>query len=416
MTQNLDPHVAGTRPSDTSRQSACPACGSARPRDVIYRVDHIPIQSCVLLTSRDEAVNYPRRDLELVCCRDCGFICNHIFDQSIVEYATVTEESQHFSGTFNGFAKRLAREIADRVPLDHKHILEIGCGKGDFLIELCKLANCTGLGIDPGFSHVRLDATDFNKDYDTARIKFIADYYGPAYMHLAADLIMCRHTLEHIGPVAQFVRDIRAGIAHKFDTKVFFETPSADRVLTEGAFWDIYYEHCSYFTPGTHAELFMREGYDVDEVRLDYDDQYIIQYARPHSSDRPKACESKATAASISALVETFGPRVTETQERWGNLIREWHARGKRVTAWGGGSKCVSFLTTLKLDREIAGVVDINPFKQGKFLPGTGHQVIAPKDLKAVSPDVVIIMNPIYVQEISEFLRDIDLAPTIIAV
>ncbi|TIL48222.1 MAG: methyltransferase, partial [Mesorhizobium sp.] len=61
-------------------------------------------------------------------------------------YSTNFEESQHFSSTFNSFAKGLAREIAQKCAIAGKHVLEIGCGKGEFLRELCISGGATGLG------------------------------------------------------------------------------------------------------------------------------------------------------------------------------------------------------------------------------------------------------------------------------
>ena len=59
-----------------------------------------------------------------------------MFDLRLVDYASTTEESQHFSGTFNRFAAELVDEIAERYDLEGRETLEIGCGKGDFLQEL----------------------------------------------------------------------------------------------------------------------------------------------------------------------------------------------------------------------------------------------------------------------------------------
>ena len=50
-------------------------------------------------------------------------------------------------------------------------------------------------------------------------------------------------------------------------TLVFFEVPDTMRILREGAFWDIYYEHCSYFTPGSLARRFRRTGFDINELK-----------------------------------------------------------------------------------------------------------------------------------------------------
>jgi len=89
---------------------------------------------------------------------------------------------------------------------------------------------------------------------------------------------------------------------------------------------------------------------------------------------------------------------------------------GRGVVLWGGGSKAVSFLTTLGLDSEVEAAVDINPFKQGKFVPGSGHPIIAPEDLPGLDPGLVIVMNPIYVEEVSLQLASLGLSPQVTAV
>ena len=71
---------------------------------------------------------------------------------------------------------------------------------------------------------------------------------------------------------------------------------------------------------------------------------------------------------------------------------------------WGAGSKCVAFLKTLNAGDEIACVVDISPYKQGTFVPGTGHEIVAPQVLAEVRPDAIIVMNPVYCEEIARDL------------
>jgi hypothetical protein len=68
-------------------------------------------------------------------------------------------------------------------------------------------------------------------------------------------------------------------------------------------------------------------------------------------------------------------------------------------------------LTTLKLTQEIDYVVDINPHKHGTFLPGTGHEVVGPDFLQDRRPDVVVIMNPIYTEEIRRQLDGLGIHP-----
>lgn len=391
-----------TTPSDT-----CPGCGEG-PTRTIYRVDQIPVHSCVVMHDRATALAYPRRDLVLNVCSGCGFVYNAAFDPSAQEYSTNFEESQHASETFNGFARGLAKRLADQYHLDGKRVLEIGCGKGEFLVELCRAGGCDGVGIDPGYRPERTDAAD------ARRVRFIQDFYGPAYHHVEADLVVCRHTLEHIGPTQRFVADLRQTLGDR-PTPVFFETPDAMRVLKEGAFWDIYYEHCSYFTAGTHARLFRQQRFEVTALELAYAGQYILQGATPTARPTHARLEPERDLDDTLAAAEAFPGVVQEQMEYWRELVRSAHRAGRRVVVWGGGSKAVSFVTTLGLNDEIDRVVDINPFKQGKFLPGSGHMVVGPEALRRDTPDLVVVMNPVYVEEIRKDLDGMGLHPEVVA-
>ena len=87
---------------------------------------------------------------------------------------------------------------------------------------------------------------------------------------------------------------------------------------------------------------------------------------------------------------------------------------GKHVAIWGAGSKTVSYLTTLDLSEQIDAVVDINPHKHGAFLAGTGHEILPPRALADLRPDYVVIMNPIYENEIRGDLQSLGLNPVLI--
>ena len=388
-------------------RAACPACGGTELHE-IYRLPAIPVQSCILLETADEAAAFPRAPLCLLFCDTCGFVFNVLFDVARVDYASTTEESQHFSGTFNAFARDLAAEIVSRHDLRDRFTLEIGCGKGDFLQELVRQSGTAALGVDPGFLPERLPLGPDDE------IRFLKEYFDPAHIDRTPDLIVCRHTLEHIDDVGAFIADIARLIVPGHDTALFFETPDARRVLAEGAFWDIYYEHCSYFSMGSHARLFRRAGFEITDLRLAYDAQYILQYARPAQGG--PILDAERDLEEMRALADAFPARIAAVRERWAEFVTTRAAAGKRVALWGGGSKAVSFLTTNAIQDDIAQVVDINPFKQGRYLPGTRLQVSAPDALEAAPPDTVIVMNPVYLGEIGQQLQDMGLAPELVAV
>jgi hypothetical protein len=83
---------------------------------------------------------------------------------------------------------------------------------------------------------------------------------------------------------------------------------------------------------------------------------------------------------------------------------------------WGSGSKGLSFLTTVPGAAEaVEYAVDINPYRQGFYMAGTGQRIVAPGELPGLKPDVVVVMNCVYVAEISRALDSLGLAPEIVA-
>ncbi len=70
------------------------------------------------------------------------------------------------------------------------------------------------------------------------------------------------------------------------------------------------------------------------------------------------------------------------------------------MALWGAGSKGVTFLNVVPAAAGIHAVVDLNPRKTGRHIPGTGHAIVAPESLRADRVDVVLVMNPLYEDEI----------------
>jgi hypothetical protein len=234
------------------------------------------------------------------------------------------------------------------------------------------------------------------------RIEIVPDFYGPAYRDLEADVVICRHTLEHIAPVREFMATVREAIGDRPDTLVLFELPDVLRVLEDFAFWDVYYEHCSYFTLGSLARLFRRTGFEVLHLETDFDGQYLMIEARP-SPTTPAPGEplpAEDDLERIEKAVELYATDFGARLEGWWADLRAHAAAGRRTVIWGGGSKGVAYLTTLGVVDEVACAVDINPFKQGKFLAGSAIPVVSPEHLRELRPDVVVAMNPIYREEI----------------
>jgi len=386
----------------------CQACGGNKGYR-FYQAEHIPVHSCLMVGSRAEAMSFPRGDLELVFCQDCGFIGNALYDPRLQAYSPSYEETQIFSPRFRHFLSELCDDQIQRYDLAGKSVLEIGCGKGEFLAILCERGACSGIGIDPSYRPERLMSTA------AERIQFIQDFYGPAYVHLGADYVCCRHTLEHIGAVGDFMALVRQAIDQRSDVVVFFELPDMERVLVESAFWDIYYEHCSYFTGGSLTRLFRRTGFVPHRLWKAYDDQYVMIEARPGSEPQLAQLPGEDNLERTFAQVRHFERAIASRIQALRAQLADWRATGEKVVLWGSGSKAVSYLTVLGVTNEVAAVVDINPHKHGKFLAGSGHEIVSPEALHGISPDHVVVMNSIYENEIRASLAQMGLQPNMTA-
>lgn len=387
----------------------CPSCGQRGMR-VFHEAAGVPTNSCILMPTRDEALAYPRGAIRLGFCDACGFISNLAFDPALTEYSGRYEETQGFSPTFNAFHRALAERLIERYDLHGKAIVEIGCGKGEFLMLLCELGGNRGVGFDPGVHQERIQGPA------AGLVRFVPDFYSDAHADVQGDLFACKMTLEHIAPVGEFVRTVRRAIGERLGTLAFFQIPETTRILVDCAFEDIYYEHCSYFTPGSLARLFRASGFEILDLSTEYQGQYLTLEARAAGEPVVQApLPQEIDLERLRELVASFPTRFAAKRAEWEGRISEASARGRRIVLWGSGSKAVSFLTTLELGNAIRYAVDINPYRHGHFLPGTGQEILAPESLKRYQPDLVVIMNAVYRDEIARDLERLGLAPELVA-
>ena len=391
----------------------CPCCDSNNI-NVFHPSHDVPVNSVLLLESREEAIGFPTGDIVLGICLNCGFIYNTAFDPTLLEYSERYDPTQAYSETFNRWHRNLADQLVERYKLHNKRVLEIGCGKGEFLTMLCQIGNNHGIGFDPAYT------TDSRRSQATERIEFVTDFYSEKYAHHKADFVCCKMTLEHIQPTSEFVGTVRRTVGEDKETVIFFQVPDVLRILQETAFWDIYYEHCSYFSLGSLARLFRKNGFEIVDLAREYDDQYIMIEARPtilNGSMRQLNREKLPQEDDLEELVkltEQFSEKFARLRQQWHQRLSSYKAQRRRVVVWGSGSKGVAFLTTLGIEDSIDFVVDINPNRQGYFMAKTGQEIVSPAFLKTYQPDVVVVMNPIYRDEIKGELDGIGLAPEII--
>ncbi len=380
----------------------CPNCHSEKIED-FYQMKNAPVQSLVTIKNREEALAIPRHDITLAFCHNCGFIFNSSFDTTIDYYTQGYEDQQGFSPTFKKFITGITNRFIGKYDVRNKDVIEIGCGKGDFISLLAELGNNRGIGIDPAFVEGRMEPNP--------SLKFIKEFYSEKHGDLPNDVITCRHTLEHIHATGEFMKTIRKSVKDDDKVILFFEIPSIVRILKIQAFWDIFYEHCTYMSPGSLGRLFRMNGFEVLDMYLEYDEQYLFIEAKPVKETSTKVHPLEEKVEDLWKMAQDFTVKISKRLDDWRTLLENYKKENKKVVVWGGGSKSVGFLTHFDDINVIEHVVDINPHMKGNYIPGIGLQYKSPDFLKDYKPDAVIIMNGVYVNEIGEMLREMGLEP-----
>jgi hypothetical protein len=377
----------------------CPSCGGRAERP-FYEVAAVPVHQVKLVRTRDEALACAMGDVRLCFCPGCGFVWNAGFDPGRMRYEDDYESTQAVTPTFNAFHERLARDLVERFDLRGKRVVELGCGQGEFVTMLTEMGDNQGYGFD----QVIRDPGARGK------VMFIKGFYAEPYRDLAPDFVCCKMTLEHVHDVSPFLRRLRSTVGDRPETVVVFMIPEITRILNLRAFWDIYYEHCSYWSPGSLARAFRIAGFDPIKVWTEYDDQYVLIAARPGSGNSAILSNEEAPEA-LAAKVRSFTEGVAADHARWRSWLDHLRGAGQKTVLWGGGSKGVSFLTTLGIREGIDYAVDINPRRNGTFIAGTGQRIVTPEFLAQYQPDAVIVMSPIYLPEITAQLDSMNVRP-----
>jgi len=377
---SFDPAAAG-----------CRVCGADRKRTLLT-VEAVPVNSSALHHSAAEAVGAPQGRLELTLCEACGYVRNRAFDPAVLAYEADYDNALDFSPKFRQYLAALAEELVDRYGLAGRDVVEIGCGQGRFLAELCRDGRNRAVGFDPTFrpGDEELPPT----------VTVVPSLFDPATDATPADLFCARHVLEHLDDPLGFLRDLRPAVASR-GAALYLEVPAGEAVFAGDGCWDLPYQHVSFFSAPTLVALLGRAGYAVTDVRHRFGDQYLSVEARAEGADPVPAPDLDGFLARAREGARSLHDRLQRARE----LVEVETGAGRPVALWGAGAKAVTFLSLL--GTPISAAVDLNPRKQGTYLPGCGLRVRAPGDLAEVRPATVFVFNPMYRDEIASSLADL---------
>lgn len=372
----------------------CPCCQSEVVKGVIYSKKNCPVMNNIVYRTEKEALNCVVGNVELVLCPECNFVFNHDFNEELIFYNEDYNNVRIFSHAYQSYLDELVSTFSTGINKKTK-ILEIGCGKGEFLRKLCSATVAQGFGYDIIYQ---------GEDKYGDNVSFFNRYFDPVESKEKYDIVVLRHVLEHIPNPYNFLKRICTRKVLSSGAKLWIEVPDFEWILNKGVFYDITYEHCNYFFKQTLTNLLSSIGFKLISLKDVFEGQYILLEAI-YTPDKIVKEKSFDSPSSISSLINGF----FKNKETYHNLIK----RAKEVCVWGASGKGVIFLSELtdEILENIKYVIDINPQKQGRFLPVSAKKVKSPEILKRVNGQlIVLIMNGIYEEEIKRKLEEMNVS------
>jgi SAM-dependent methyltransferase len=375
--------------ADAPHDPACPICAERGTIECL-RQHSVPVHQHLPFASREAARNITRGEIDLRWCPRCGFAFNAAFQPELLQYGHAYDNSQTHSPHFEVHVDRLVQHLIESRNVRNCRIVEVGCGQGDFLRRLVRnpVHGNRGVGFDPAY---RGPAEDMD-----ARFRAHSRYFG-VDTAVPADAVVTRHVIEHVPDPVAFLRDIALAMQRGGGQgRVFVETPDVEWILERQVIWDIFYEHCSLFTAHGLRQALSRAGFGEIRIARVFGEQYLWAEARLAASTEPLT----PAAASLTCAAREFGNQSDRLIRRWSRQIEDLSTTGD-IAVWGAGAKGVTFchLTDPEGTR-LSGLIDVNPGKQGKHIPGSGHRVHAPEDWLAHRHGHVLVLNPNYFEEI----------------
>lgn len=336
--------------------------------------------------------------LRIMVCEKCWLVQTMDFAQADELFSSEYAYFSSFSTTWLRHAEAYVDEMTERFGLDrNSHVVEVASNDG-YLLQYVKARGIPCLGIEPTASTARAAR---EKGIEV-REEFFGAELGSrlAAEGRQADLTAANNVLAHVPDINDFV----AGFANilKPDGVATFEFPHLLRLLAETQFDTIYHEHFSYLSLTTVARIFEANGlvvFDVQEISthggsLRVFAQRAVSGRRP-VNDRVKALMARESDVGLTTAraYEGFQARAEKIKDDFVCFLIDAKRRGKRAIGYGAAAKGNTLLNFAGCRQDLmAYVVDRNPAKQGKFLPGSRIPIVGESVLYDDKPDYVVVL------------------------
>ena len=330
-------------------------------------------------------------------------VCDRCFLAQIDEHKMASEifESDYtyfssYSRSWLEHAERFAAMATKRFGLDGRsQVVEVASNDG-YLLQYFHAAGIPVLGVEPTANTAEVAV---GKGIPT-----IVDFFGRrlAEDHLgrAADLIVGNNVLAHVPDINDFSAGLKAAL--KPGGAISLEFPHLLRLIEQAQFDTIYHEHYSYLSLATTEAILRKAGLEVFDVEQLPTHGGSLRVFAAHADDETKVrtpamdqviSEEEGAALRGRAIYDSFQPRVDNIRADFLKFLLEHRAAGKTVAGYGAAAKGNTLLNYcgVKGNDLIRFVADLNPHKQGRYLPGSHIPVVAPDQIEAEKPDFIVI-------------------------
>ena len=365
--------------------------GSTPEEQPLFQCPRVPVLQNRVYGNADSARGAAAGALDIRFNRVTAFGFNAAFDPGQSTYDDEYDNSVP-SRVFDDYCDDIASRLVAASGRDTINVFDVGCGNGRFISRMAdRFKNLRGVGVDPAYTG--------DPYTHGGRLTFIPDIFRPEHAAIRPNLVMCRHTLEHIADPGSFLRKVILSLGNHRDVRLYVEVPDLYWILRNNAFWDLCYEHCNYFTGTSLAACVSEAGAVVETARSAFGGQYVYVEALvnpSHPVDSGTAPHSFVDGGNQPYLSMSFDSLLDSTCDAMRRLSRD-----RKVVIWGMATKGVMFALHLQTRGLVVdSCVDVNAAKQDKFAPLSGYRICAPSELCAGDKLAVICMNTNYAQEI----------------
>jgi hypothetical protein len=392
-------------------ETSCRFC-AAPLRTVFADLGMSPLANSYLAPERANAME-PFYPLRALVCEQCFLVQLEEFEtphQIFSEYAYFSS----YSTSWLEHCRRYTEQVIERLRLgEHSHVVELASNDG-YLLQYFHERQIPVLGIEPAANVAKIA---LQKGIPTLVEFFGRETARSLASESAADLLLGNNVLAHVPDLNDFVAGMK--ILLKSGGVITMEFPHLMRLVEDNQWDTIYHEHFSYFSFLTVSRVFAAHGlrlFDVEELPTHGGSLRIYACheddAEKVDSERALELRSRERAAGYEQLetYTTYGDRVVADKRQILELLIALKRDGKRIVGYGAPAKGNTLLNYCGIRRDFLDYTcDLNPHKQGHFLPGS-HIPIRPADaIREDRPDVVLILPWNLREEIMEqldFIRE----------